>query len=55
MRKMHTTSSEIFQRFQSQNLITGHTGTPALVTGIAPVEDCSQGDLVFIDHPNIWD
>jgi UDP-3-O-[3-hydroxymyristoyl] glucosamine N-acyltransferase len=47
---MHTTSSEIFQRFQPQGLITNHTGDPTLITGIAPVEDCSQSDLVFIDH-----
>jgi UDP-3-O-[3-hydroxymyristoyl] glucosamine N-acyltransferase len=48
---MHTTSSEIFQRFQAQGLISGHHGASTPITGIAPVEDCGRNDLVFIDHP----
>lgn len=48
---MHTTSSEIFQRFQAQGLITGHIGVSGIITGINTVDDCGSGDLVFVDHP----
>ena len=47
---MDILSSEIFQDFKQQGLITGHLGTDTRVTGIVPAEAAGQGDLVFVEH-----
>ncbi len=48
---MHRKSSEIFNDWQDQGLITAHNGPDQVITNIAPVETCGAGDLVFVDKP----
>lgn len=48
---MHVTVSEIFERFQPEGLIANRLGPDAVITQVAPIEDCASGDLVFIDKP----
>ncbi|MEY2699601.1 MAG: UDP-3-O-3-hydroxymyristoyl glucosamine N-acyltransferase [Pseudomonadota bacterium] len=47
---MQVSLSELYQHFASDGLISGHRGEDVQVTGIAPVENCGPGDLVFVDH-----
>lgn len=48
---MHRETSAIFNDWQDLGLITAHHGPDQTVTGIAPVETCGPGDLVFVDKP----
>jgi UDP-3-O-[3-hydroxymyristoyl] glucosamine N-acyltransferase len=48
---MNKLASEIFSRFHEDGLLSQHTGPDVTVTGIAPVEHCGPGHLVFVDHP----
>lgn len=43
--------SEIFSHWQAQALLTEHRGPDVDITGIAAVETCGVGDLVFVDKP----
>lgn len=47
---MNLRTSEIFQRFNAQGLLTEHLGADVSVQRIAPIEDCAPGDLVFADR-----
>ncbi len=46
---MNRKTSAIFNDWQDQGLITAHHGPDQNVTGIAAVEACGAGDLVFVD------
>lgn len=52
---MNLQTSEIFQRFKAQGLLTEHRGPDVWVRQVAPVEDCGPGDLVFADHAKFLD
>jgi len=41
--------SEIFRDWNRQGLLEEHLGPDALISGIAMVESCNPGDLVFVD------
>jgi UDP-3-O-[3-hydroxymyristoyl] glucosamine N-acyltransferase len=43
-------SSEIFQDFKAQGLISAHYGTDTRVYNIVPAELAGEGDLVFVEH-----
>jgi UDP-3-O-[3-hydroxymyristoyl] glucosamine N-acyltransferase len=43
-------ASEILQRFKEQELIFGHIGPDNTIVRFAPVDDCAEGDLVFVDN-----
>lgn len=45
---MDTRASEIFDEFHSDGLLEAMIGPDAALTGIAAVEDCGPGDLVFV-------
>lgn len=47
---MNVLPSEILRQFKDQGLIVRHEGSDPPLRGIAPVEDCGPGDLVFVDH-----
>lgn len=47
---MNLRTSEIFQRFKEQGLLTGRLGPDVAVLRVAPIEDCAPGDLVFVDQ-----
>lgn len=47
---MDILSTEIYQDFKAQGLITDHLGADNRVTGIVPAEAAGQGDLVFVEH-----
>ncbi|MFO1419071.1 MAG: UDP-3-O-(3-hydroxymyristoyl)glucosamine N-acyltransferase [Methylotetracoccus sp.] len=47
---MNIRTSELFDRFHEQGLLLRRLGPDVQVTGIAPVEECGPGDLVFVDH-----
>ncbi len=46
---MKVTVSEIFQKFSETGVLISMSGKDREVHGIAPVERCGEGDLVFID------
>jgi len=48
---MNINASDIFQRFHTDGLLTRQLGPDVMITGIAPVEHCGPGHLVFVDHP----
>ncbi|BBL69829.1 UDP-3-O-(3-hydroxymyristoyl)glucosamine N-acyltransferase [Methylogaea oryzae] len=52
---MNLRTSEIFQRFKDQGLLTEHRGPDSTVQRIAPIEDCGPGDLVFADRAKFLD
>jgi UDP-3-O-[3-hydroxymyristoyl] glucosamine N-acyltransferase len=47
---MNIQISDLFRRFQEDGLLLYRTGPDVRLTGIAPVEECGAGDLVFVDH-----
>jgi UDP-3-O-[3-hydroxymyristoyl] glucosamine N-acyltransferase len=47
---MNLKASEILQKFQPSGLILSCSGPDNTITRMAPVDDCAEGDLVFIDH-----
>lgn len=47
---MKILASEIIERFAEQRLFSGLKGSDQTVVRLAPVEECTPGDLVFIDH-----
>ena len=47
---MNLKASDILQRFKEQGLISGHQGPDNAITRFAPIDDCSTGDLVFVDN-----
>ena len=47
---MNILASEIIERFAAQRLFSELKGTDQTVLRLAPVEECTPGDLVFIDH-----
>ena len=47
---MDILSSEIFQDFKAQGLISAHYGTDTRVYNIVPAELAGEGDLVFVEH-----
>lgn len=48
---MDIRSSELFEQFKDAGLIVEHRGGDARISGIAPMETCGPGDLVFVDNP----
>jgi len=48
---MNREVSAIFTDWQDQGLLTEHRGPDRTITGIAAVETCGSGDLVFVDKP----
>ncbi len=46
---MNRKVSEIFNDWKSKGLISEHLGPDPIITNIAPVEVCEDGDLVFVD------
>lgn len=48
MQAMHVSSADIFARFQAGGILTEKHGPDRDVSGIAPIESCGPGDLVFI-------
>jgi UDP-3-O-[3-hydroxymyristoyl] glucosamine N-acyltransferase len=47
---MNLLASEVFERFKDQGLIVDHRGPDQVIHGLAPIDDCAPGDLVFVDH-----
>lgn len=47
---MNTRASAIFGEFGSTGLLTAMEGEDVSLSGIAHIEDCGPGDLVFVDH-----
>jgi UDP-3-O-[3-hydroxymyristoyl] glucosamine N-acyltransferase len=47
---MNLKASDILQRFKEQGLILGHQGPDNAITRFAPIDDCSNSDLVFVDN-----
>jgi UDP-3-O-[3-hydroxymyristoyl] glucosamine N-acyltransferase len=47
---MNLKSTEILQRFTEQGLIFGHIGPDNTISRFAPIDDCAEGDLVFVDN-----
>ena len=47
---MDILSSEIYQDFKAQGLISAHFGDDTRVTNIVPAELAGEGDLVFVEH-----
>ncbi len=47
---MNLKASDILQRFKEQGLILGHQGPDNAIIRFAPIDDCSNGDLVFVDN-----
>lgn len=43
--------SQIFSDWCDEGLLTEHRGADPMITGIAPVEECGPGLLVFVDKP----
>ncbi len=50
---MERHASQILSDFKSRNILDGMTGADTLITGIAPVESCGPGDLVFVEKPEL--
>lgn len=44
--------SQIFNDGWDEGLLIEHRGADPVITGIAPVEDCGPGQLVFVDKPD---
>ena len=45
-------ASAIFSEWQTSGLLAEHRGPDTNVTGLAPVDACGPGDLVFMDKPD---
>jgi UDP-3-O-[3-hydroxymyristoyl] glucosamine N-acyltransferase len=47
---MNLKASEIHQHFTEQGLIAGLIGPDNTIRRFAPIDDCGEGDLVFVDN-----
>ena len=47
---MSIRASALFEEFRRNGLLLAMTGEDAVIEGVGPVEDCSPGDLVFVDR-----
>lgn len=47
--------SDIFRKFEHKKLFNALVGEDRIVTGIAPIEQFGDDDLVFIDHESLMD
>ncbi|MFZ4701506.1 MAG: UDP-3-O-(3-hydroxymyristoyl)glucosamine N-acyltransferase [Candidatus Methylumidiphilus sp.] len=47
---MNLKASEILKRFEGQGLVYAHQGPDNAISRFAPVDGCTAGDLVFVDH-----
>ncbi len=47
---MNQKASDVFDAFREQGVLTAMTGEDTDLTGIASVETCGPGDLVFVDR-----
>lgn len=49
--EMHV--SQIFSDFKPRGILDTMTGSDTLITGIAPVESCGPGDMVFVEKAEL--
>ncbi len=52
---MRKEASEILSDFKNRNVIESMVGPDTIVRGIAGIEDCGPGDLVFVDNKEFVD
>ena len=50
---MEIHASQILSDFKSRSILQALQGSDTLITGIAPVESCGPGDLVFVEKPEL--
>ena len=50
---MKIQASQILADFKQRNILESMTGADSLITGIAPVERCGQGDMVFVEKAEL--
>ena len=50
---MKIQASQILADFKQRNILDSMTGDDVLVTGIAPVEHCGPGDMVFVEKAEL--
>lgn len=48
---MEIYAAQILSDFKRRGILNALTGSDVLITGIAPVESCGPGDLVFVEKP----
>jgi UDP-3-O-[3-hydroxymyristoyl] glucosamine N-acyltransferase len=48
---MNLKTPDIFSRFHEQGILVRHLGPDREIARFAPIDDCTSGDLVFVDHP----
>ncbi len=52
---MEINAAQILSDFKPRGLLDGMTGSDTLITGIAPIENCGSGDLVFVEKAELVD
>jgi UDP-3-O-[3-hydroxymyristoyl] glucosamine N-acyltransferase len=52
-RKMEIHVAQILSDFKPRGILEAMTGSDTLITGIAPVESCGPGDMVFVEKPEL--
>ncbi len=52
---MKIKASQILVDFKQRNILDSMTGADVLITGIAPVERCGPGDMVFVEKAELVD
>ena len=50
---MQIRAGQILSDFRQRGVLDSMTGADTLITGIAPVESCGPGDLVFVEKPEL--
>lgn len=50
---MKIQASQVLAEFKQRNILDSMTGADSLITGIAPVEHCGPGDMVFVEKDEL--
>ena len=50
---MEIQATQILSKFKQQHILDSITGADSLITGIAPVEHCGPGDMVFVEKAEL--